>query len=291
MKQVKIHPGNEPWKTVGTGIIQLSGTEFGFSPILKTFQAADGNLIQYTADRMISKASLQLEIHGADVLQEALRFLQYGEIVLENIFIPNEAAPDTSGLVSNIGTRAYVDGDISLQTVSYSQHIQTLSVPIRLQIGGLPLPLVPFFFMVFSGGGSSTQGIIIADADGTQKTILPAINGKRLPDGSVQLPTYTADAEETAAKVVYVKFGGAYDLMADGYGLSEENSILIDGVNGKSEPIEKVGGTSITVTGLGVKGSVTDCTFRFKRTLGGLIASETLYRLRILAPGYKEEDV
>lgn len=182
-----------------------------------------------------------------------------------------------------------LSGNVSVTTISVSREIYRVSFSAIRQLGQEEFGEIPYFAPLFSNSQISFSGVeIVQDSNGTPFSPLAYLqsrSGKRLADGSVQLPDYTTESTD----VIYLHFYVGANLLQ-----AASPKILIYGVNGYPNAerdltayFQDSSGNWIgSVIGIGITGTVTNAYVRMQ--CGDI---DRIYRLRIDAPNFREDEI
>ena len=267
--------------------IQLANDTVTAEPLGKRFQSASGGQIYYPV-ALVTSIPLAFEVSGNNALRQLMTIIQYGELYLDGAVYPGQNA---GAVLCDLhrGICVIVSGNASVVTVSASREIYQVSFPVIRQNGQQESGEIPYFAPLFNNGGIDFSGVeIVQDSNGTpfsSSVYLQSAYGKRLADGSVQLPAYTTENTET----VYVHFYVGAQLLQ-----AAPPKILVYGIAGKPDTEvdlteyfrDSDGRWKGSVFGIGITGAVTNAYVRMQ--CGDI---DRIYRLRIDAPNFREDEV
>lgn len=267
--------------------IQLVNDTVTAEPLGKRFQSASGGQIYYPV-ALVTSIPLAFEISGNDALYQLMNIIQYGELYLDGAVYPEQNV-EIAPCDLYRGTCVVVSGNVSIVTVSASRELYQVSFPVTRQNGQEASGEIPYFAPLFNNGSISFSGVeIVQDSNGTpfsSPVYLRSGSGKRLADGSVQLPAYTTENTER----VYVHFYVGAQLLQ-----AAPPKVLVCGIAGKPDTEVDLTGYFQTsdgkwtgsVLGIGITGTVTNAYVRMQ--CGDI---DRIYRLRIDAPNFREDEI
>lgn len=267
--------------------IQLANDTVTAEPLGKRFQSASGGQIYYPV-ALVTSIPLAFEVSGNHALRQLMTIIQYGELYLDGAVYPGQNA-GAAPCDLHRGICVIVSGNASVVTVSASREIYQVSFPVIRQNGQQESGEIPYFAPLFNNGGIAFSGVeIVQDSNGTpfsSSVYLQSAYGKRLADGSVQLPAYTTENTET----VYVHFYVGAQLLQ-----AAPPKILVYGIAGKPDTEVDLTeyfrdsdvGWKGSVLGIGITGAVTNAYVRMQ--CGDI---DRIYHLRIDAPNFREDEV
>ena len=264
--------------TLAKNVCQLAEDSVGITPLGKRFCAADGTQIYYSTGAAEQKTTLQFEVNSEKELQNLMRILRNGTAYAESLMVSGY----TSSL-GNCGVRIYIDGDASIKLVSRKMQVYQITVPVILDQTGA-VTSFPNCYIVANPSGACGITIVKSPEDTSIGIVQLTDSGKQLEDGSVQLPPYTANAEETAEKSIYIRFQAAHTFPTD-----SKITVEADGVNGWSErhDITDYVTNEFGTIGMALTGIVTEFCVYLHYTYGGCTL-ERIYRIRVYAPDFQE---
>ena len=266
---------------------QLVNEDMTAEPLGKRFQSAAGTQIYYPVLALVRTVPLSFEVYGNNALSNLMNVLQRGVLYLDGAVYPAQ----TGAIVpfdQHLGDCLILSGNVSVTTISVSREIYRVSFSAIRQLGQEKFGEIPYFAPLFSDGNISFSGVeIVQDGNGTPflpYVYLPSNRGKRLADGSVQLPDYTTENTD----VIYLHFYVGANLLQ-----AASPKILIYGVNGYPNAerdltayFQDSSGNWIgSVIGIGITGAVTNAYVRMQ--CGDI---DRIYRLRIHAPNFQEDE-
>lgn len=267
---------------------QLVNEDMTAEPLGKRFQSAAGTQIYYPVQVLVKTVPLSFEVCGDKALSDLMHVLQYGELYLDGAVYPEQTVEIAPCDLSR-GTCVVVSGNVSIVTVSASRELYQVSFPVTRQNGQEESGEIPYFAPLFNNGSISFSGVeIVQDSKGTPfwpLAYLQSRSGKRLADGSVQLPDYTTESTD----VIYLHFYVGANLLQ-----AAPPKILTYGVNGYPNEerdltayFQDSSGNWIgSVIGIGITGAVTNAYVRMQ--CGDI---DRIYRLRIDAPNFREDEI
>ena len=267
---------------------QLVNGDSTAEPLGKRFQSAGGTQIYYPVLALVETIPLSFEVHGDTALSKLMSVLRCGVLYLDGAVYPVQSVTIVPFDFFR-GTCVIVSGNISVTTVSVSREIYQVSFPAIRQSGQDESGEIPCFMPLFQRGSLEFCGVeIVQDSKGTPFSPLAYLqsrNGKRLADGSVQLPDYTTENTD----VIYLHFYVGANLLQ-----AASPKILIYGVNGYPNAERDLtayfqdpsGNWISSVIGIGITGAVTNAYVRMQ--CGDI---DRIYRLRIDAPNFREDEI
>lgn len=217
-----------------------------------------------------------------------MNIIQYGELYLDGAVYPEQTV-EIAPCDLFRGTCVVVSGNVSIVTVSASRELYQVSFPVTRQNGQEKSGEIPYFAPLFNNGSISFSGVeIVQDSKGTPFSPLAYLqsrSGKRLADGSVQLPDYTTESTD----VIYLHFYVGANLLQ-----AAPPKVLVCGIAGKPDTEvdlteyfrDSDGGWKGSVLGIGITGAVTNAYVRMQ--CGDI---DRIYRLRIDAPNFREDEI
>ena len=195
-----------------------------------------------------------------------MNIIQYGELYLDGAVYPEQTV-EIAPCDLFRGTCVVVSGNVSIVTVSASRELYQVSFPVTRQNGQEKSGEIPYFAPLFNNGSISFSGVeIVQDSKGTPFSPLAYLqsrSGKRLADGSVQLPDYTTESTD----VIYLHFYVGANLLQ-----AAPPKVLVCGIAGKPDTEvdlteyfrDSDGGWKGSVLGIGITGAVTNAYVRMQ---------------------------
>lgn len=271
---------NGTW-SLAKNVCQLAEGSVGITPLGKRFCTADGTQIYYGTGAAEQKTTLQFEVNSEKELQNLMQILRNGAAYVESLMVTGY----TSSL-ENCGVHIYIDGDASVKLVSRKMQVYQITVPAILD---QTKTVTAFPNCYISANPSGACGLTIVESpESTGKgTVQLADSGKQLEDGSVQLPPYTANAEETAEKLIYIRFRAAHTFSAD-----SKITVKADGVSGWPErhDITDYVKNDFGTIGMDLTGIVTEICIYLHYTYSECTL-DRIYRIRVYAPNFREDEI
>lgn len=271
---------DDSW-TLIKNVRQLTEESLDITPLGKRFSAANGVQIYYSSGASERKITLRFEVTGAAELRRFFQVLKNGTAYMENLMI---SGYDNSSHSDSI--LVYVDGSASVQQILRNRELYQITVPVVLDSVEHVMRFPTCYIIANPAGGHGVSIVRSSDDTGTG-TLLLLDNGKQLEDGSVLLPSYTANAEEMIRKSVYIRFWANYTFPEEGAKLS----VTADGVNGQQEQhdiTEYVTGKYGTI-GMALTGVTTEFRIYLHYTYANQKLDRT-YRIRVDAPNFQEDE-
>lgn len=264
--------------------VQLANDAVTAEPLGHRFHSVSGVQICYPVQALIKSVTMSFEVSGSTALSNLLNVISCGVLYLDGAVYPGQAAqaPTCDGYRGNC---VIVSGNASVVTVSVSQELYQVSIPVTMQTGYGASGDIPYFAPLFTIASRGCSGVEIVQ-DGSGTPFVPGIHldanmGNRLADGSMQLPNYTVESGDDDR--VYVHFYVSADILPAG-----EPKILVYGIAGRAyeetditHNFKDSGGWKDGTIGIGITGAVTDAYVRMQCG-----AIDSIYRLRIYSPNY-----